>query len=177
MTDSQVTSAEDSASDVRRCKKCTNEFRLVSLERELYKKLGVADPDYCPIGLVNNIKIDTINFNGWDITVDLGFLIAEILAHPDYVGGINKARYRVVDPPTNILVGTTQVISGSVLTVENIRSSLGSVLLQVQVDADFDPGTGTHTVRHELNLVINLPAYGPITTSLDTNSYICIDLG
>ena len=136
------------------------------------------DPDYCPIGLTNNIKIDTINFTGgWNITVDLGFLITEILAHPDYVGGINKARYRVIDPPTNVLVGTTQTIVGSVLTVLNIRSSTPSVLLQVQVDADFDPGTGTHTVRHELNLVINLPAYSPITTSLDTNSYICIDLG
>lgn len=135
------------------------------------------DPDYCPIGLINNIKIDTINFGGWNITVDLGFLIAEILAHPDYVGGLNKARYRVVDPPTNILVGTSQTISGSVLSVLNIRSSLPSVLLQVQVDADFDPGTGPHTVRHELNLVINLPAYGPISTNLDTNSYICIDLG
>lgn len=136
------------------------------------------DPDYCPIGLINNIKIDTINFiGGWNITVDLGFLLAEILAHPDYVGGINKARYRVVDPPTNILVGTSQTISGSVLTVLNIRSSLPSVLLQVQVDADFDPGTGPHTIRHELNLVINLPAYGPVSTNLDTNSYICIDLG
>jgi hypothetical protein len=136
------------------------------------------DPDYCPIGLTNNIKIDTINFTGgWNITVDLGFLITEILAHPDYVGGINKARYRVIDPPTNVLVGTTQTIVGSVLTVLNIRSSTPSVLLQVQVDADFDPGTGPHTVRHELNLVINLPAYGPITTNLDTNSYICIDLG
>lgn len=136
------------------------------------------DPNYCPIGLINDIKIDTINFTGgWNIQVDLGFLIAEILAHPDYVGGINKARYRVVDPPTNVLVGTTQTITGSVLNVNNIRSTLGSVLLQVQVDADFDPGTGTHTIRHELNLVINLPAYSPITTNLDTNSYICIDLG
>jgi hypothetical protein len=136
------------------------------------------DPDYCPIGLVNDIKIDTINFvGGWNITVDLGFLITEILAHPDYVGGINKARYRVIDPPTNVLVGTSQAIVGSVLNVLNIRSSLPSVLLQVQVDADFDPGTGPHTVRHELNLVINLPAYGPVSTNLDTNSYICIDLG
>ena len=136
------------------------------------------DPDYCPIGLINDIKIDTINFvGGWNITVDLGFLITEILAHPDYVGGINKARYRVIDPPTNVLVGTSQAIVGSVLNVLNIRSSLPSVLLQVQVDADFDPGTGPHTVRHELNLVINLPAYGPVTTNLDTNSYICIDLG
>jgi hypothetical protein len=136
------------------------------------------DPDYCPIGLINDIKIDTINFvGGWNITVDLGFLITEILAHPDYVGGINKARYRVIDPPTNVLVGTSQAIVGSVLNVLNIRSSLPSVLLQVQVDADFDPGTGPHTVRHELNLVINLPAYGPVSTNLDTNSYICIDLG
>jgi len=136
------------------------------------------DPDYCPIGLINDIKIDTINFvGGWNITVDLGFLITEILAHPDYVGGINKARYRVIDPPTNVLVGTSQGIVGSVLNVLNIRSSLPSVLLQVQVDADFDPGTGPHTVRHELNLVINLPAYGPVSTNLDTNSYICIDLG
>ena len=136
------------------------------------------DPDYCPIGLINDIKIDTINFvGGWNITVDLGFLITEILAHPDYVGGINKARYRVIDPPTNVLVGTLQAIVGSVLNVLNIRSSLPSVLLQVQVDADFDPGTGPHTVRHELNLVINLPAYGPVSTNLDTNSYICIDLG
>ena len=136
------------------------------------------DPDYCPIGLINDIKIDTINFvGGWNITVDLGFLIAEILAHPDYVGGINKARFRVVDPPTNVLVGTSQTISGSVLSVLNIRSSLPSVLLQVQVDANFNPGTGTHTVRHELNLTINLPAYSPISTNLDTNSYICIDLG
>ena len=136
------------------------------------------DPNYCPIGLINNIKIDTINFTGgWNIQVDLGFLIAEILAHPNYVGGINKARYRVIDTPSGTLVGTTQTISGSVLTVLNIRSSTPSVLLQVQVDADFDPGTGAHTIRHELNLVINLPAYGPITTNLDTNSYICIDLG
>jgi hypothetical protein len=136
------------------------------------------NPDYCPIGLVNNIKIDTINFtSGWNIQVDLGFLITEILAHPDYVGGINKARFRVVNPPTNVLVGTTQTILGSVLSVNNITPSASPVLLQVQVDADFDPGTGPHTVRHELNLVINLPAYGPVTTNLDTNSYICIDLG
>lgn len=136
------------------------------------------DPDYCPIGLINDIKIDTINFvGGWNITVDLGFLITEILAHPDYVGGINKARFRVIDPPTNVLVGTSQTIVGSVLNVLNIRSSTPSVLLQVQVDANFDPGTGPHTVRHELNLVINLPAYGPVSTNLDTNSYICIDLG
>ena len=136
------------------------------------------DPDYCPIGLVNNIKIDTIYFtSGWNISVDLGFLIAEILAHPDYVGGINKARFRVIDQPSGTLVGASQTISGSVLNVLNIRTGASPVLLQVQVDANFDPGTGPHTVRHELNLSINLPAYGPVTTNLDTNSYICIDLG
>lgn len=135
------------------------------------------DPDYCPIGLIDDIKIDTVYFtSGWNITVDLGLLIAEILAHPDYVGGINKARYRIIDSVGN-LVGATQVLSGSLLTVSNIRTGASPVLLQVQVDANFDPGTGPHTVRHELNLLINLPAYGPIATNLDTNSYICIDLG
>lgn len=135
-------------------------------------------PDYCPVGLVQNTKISAYyGASKWRIECDLGLLITEITSHPNYTGNINVIRYRIVDQ-NGVLVGATQTISGNILSVLRISGSLSTVYFQLIIDADFDFGFGSHTVRHTLDVTVLKPVVPvPAIVPFDSNSYICSDLG
>lgn len=136
-------------------------------------------PDYCPIGLVALSSTSTYRVVNvlplWTITGNPTGVIAEILAHPDYVGGLNIVQNNFVDN-AGTPVGTLSY-AGNIVTAIKIRESIGIAYYKFIVDADFDPGTGAHTIRHELTMAVPLPAPAlpPIVTV--SNTYICTDLG
>ena len=136
-------------------------------------------PDYCPIGLVALTSTSTYRTVGvlplWTITGNPTAVIAEILAHPDYVGGINIVQNNFVDN-ANSPVGVLSY-AGNIVTAIKINETIGTAYYRFIVDADFDPGTGPHTIRHEILMPvpIPLPALPPITTF--SNTYKCSDLG
>ena len=137
-------------------------------------------PDYCPIGLVALTSTSTYRVIGvlplWTITGNPTAVIAEILAHPDYVAGtINVVQNNFTDIAGN-QVGTTTYV-GNVVTAIKIIESIGTAYYTLIIDAQFDPGTGAHTIRHSLTMPVPLPAPAlPPLTTLD-NAYICTDLG
>lgn len=140
------------------------------------------DPDYCPVGLVDDTKISTqygLNVK-WKVLCDITDVVNEILSHPNYVGGLNIVRYRVVNS-SNGLVGVSQTIFGTQLIVLKINNLLyPEVYFQLIIDAGFDYGFGTHTIRHELNVTIPqpFPLLNPAPIiPYDSNAYICTDLG
>jgi hypothetical protein len=111
----------------------------------------------------------------WTITGNPTAVIAEILAHPDYVGGLNVVQNNFVDNANNP-VGVLSY-AGNVVTAIKISDVFAVVYYRFVVDADFDPGTGPHTIRHEILMPvpIPLPALPPITNF--DNNYKCSDLG
>lgn len=136
-------------------------------------------PDYCPIGLVALTSTNTYRVVGvlplWTITGNPTAVIAEILAHPDYVGGLNVVQNNFVDNANNP-VGVLSY-AGNVVTAIKISDVFAVVYYRFVVDADFDPGTGPHTIRHEILMPvpIPLPALPPILNF--DNNYKCSDLG
>lgn len=136
-------------------------------------------PDYCPIGLVALSSTSTqrslTTIPGWNITGDPTGVIAEILAHPDYVGGLTIVQNNITDNAGNPVGSTTY--SGNIVTAIKINPAVGFAYYRFIVDANFDPGTGAHTIRHELTMTVPLPAPNlpPIVTV--SNTYICTDLG
>lgn len=136
-------------------------------------------PDYCPIGLVALSSTSTYRTVDvlplWTITGNPTGVIAEILAHPDYVGGLTIVQNNFVDNAGN-QVGTT-TYAGNVVTAVKIRESIGIAYYKFIVDANFDPGTGAHTIRHELTMAVPLPAPTLIPLVTISNTYICTDLG
>ena len=136
-------------------------------------------PDYCPIGLVSLSSTSTIRAVGvlplWSITGNPTGVIAEILAHPDYVGGLTIVQNNFTDFAGN-QVGTT-TYSGNIVTAIKIIESIGTAYYKFIVDANFDPGTGAHTIRHELTMAVPVPAPTMIPIVTVSNSYVCTDLG
>jgi hypothetical protein len=137
-------------------------------------------PDYCPIGLIAVTSTSTQRsltaIPGWNITGNPTAVIAEILAHPDYVAGtINIVQNNFTDYLGNAVGSPSSV--GNIVTVIKINIAIGIAYYNLIIDADFDPGTGPHTIRHSLTMPVPLPPSNvlPITT-LD-NAYICTDLG
>ena len=137
-------------------------------------------PDYCPIGLVALTSTSTYRVIGvlplWTITGNPTAVIAEILAHIDYVPGtINVVQNNFTDIAGN-QVGTTTYV-GNIVTAIKIIESIGTAYYTLIIDAQFDPGTGPHTIRHTLTMAVPIPAPAlPPFTTLN-NSYICTDLG
>jgi hypothetical protein len=137
-------------------------------------------PDYCPIGLVSLTSTSTYRVVGvlplWTITGNPTAVIAEILAHPDYVGGtLNVVQNNFTDIAGN-QVGTT-TYAGNIVTAIKIIETIGTAYYTLIIDAQFDPGTGPHTIRHSLIMPVPIPAPAlPPITTID-NSYICTDLG
>lgn len=136
-------------------------------------------PDYCPIGLVALSNTSTIRAVGvlplWSITGNPTAVIAEILAHPDYVGNLNIVQNNFTDAAGN-QVGQTSY-AGNVVTAIKIIESIGTAYYTFIVDADFDPGTGPHTIRHELVIPVPVPAPTMIPIVTFSNTYKCSDLG
>ncbi len=136
-------------------------------------------PDYCPIGLVALTSTSTYRVVGvlplWTITGNPTLVIAEILAHPDYVGGLTIVQNNFVDNANNP-VGVLSY-AGNVVTAIKINETIGTAYYTFIVDADFDPGTGPHTVRHEIVMSVPIPAPSLIPIITLDNTYKCSDLG
>ena len=136
-------------------------------------------PDYCPIGLVALTTTSTYRVVGvlplWTITGNPTAVIAEILAHPDYVGGLNIVQNNFVDN-ANSPVGVLSY-AGNVVTAIKVNETIGTAYYRLVVDADFDPGTGPHTVRHEILMPVPIPAPSLIPITTFSNTYKCSDLG
>jgi len=136
-------------------------------------------PDYCPIGLVALTTTSTYRTVGvlplWTITGNPTAVIAEILAHPDYVGGINIVQNNFVDN-ANSPVGVLSY-AGNVVTAIKISDTIPIAYYRFIVDADFDPGTGPHTIRHEILMPVPIPAPSLIPIVTFSNNYKCSDLG
>jgi hypothetical protein len=136
-------------------------------------------PDYCPIGLVALTTTSTYRVVGvlplWTITGNPTAVIAEILAHPNYVGGLTIVQNNFVDN-ANSPVGVLSY-AGNIVTAIKINETIGTAYYRFVVDADFDPGTGPHTIRHEILMPVPLPAPAlPPLVTFD-NTYKCSDLG
>lgn len=136
-------------------------------------------PDYCPIGLVALTSTSTYRVIGvlpfWTITGNPTAVIAEILAHPDYVGNLTVVQNNFVDNAGNP-VGVLSY-AGNVVTAIKINETIGTAYYRFVVDADFDPGTGAHTIRHEILMPVPIPAPAlPPLVTFD-NTYKCSDLG
>jgi hypothetical protein len=136
-------------------------------------------PDYCPIGLVALTSTSTYRTVGvlplWTITGDPTAVIAEILAHPDYVGGINVVQNNFVDN-ANSPIGVLSY-AGNIVTAIKISDTIPIAYYRFIVDADFDPGTGPHTIRHEILMAVPIPAPSLIPIVTFDNNYKCSDLG
>jgi hypothetical protein len=136
-------------------------------------------PDYCPIGLVALTSTSTYRTVGvlplWTITGNPTAVIAEILAHPDYVGGLTIVQNNFVDN-ANSPVGVLSY-AGNIVTAIKINETIGTAFYRFIVDADFDPGTGPHTIRHEILMPVPLPAPSLIPLVTFDNNYKCSDLG
>lgn len=136
-------------------------------------------PDYCPIGLVSLTSTSTYRVVGvlplWTITGNPTAVIAEILAHPDYVGGINIVQNNFVDNAGNP-IGVLSY-AGNIVTAIKISDTIPIAYYTFIVDADFDPGTGPHTVRHEIVMAVPIPAPTIIPIVTFDNTYKCSDLG
>ena len=136
-------------------------------------------PDYCPIGLVALTSTSTYRTVGvlplWTITGNPTAVIAEILAHPDYVGGLNIVQNDFVDN-ANSPVGVLSY-AGNIVTAIKVNETIGTAYYRLVVDADFDPGTGPHTIRHEILMPVPIPVPSLIPITTFSNTYKCSDLG
>ena len=136
-------------------------------------------PDYCPIGLVALTTTSTYRTVGvlplWTITGNPTAVIAEILAHPDYVGGLTIVQNNFVDN-ANSPVGVLSY-AGNIVTAIKISDTIPVAYYRFIVDADFDPGTGPHTIRHEILMSVPIPAPSLIPIVTFDNNYKCSDLG
>jgi hypothetical protein len=136
-------------------------------------------PDYCPIGLVQNTQIETFQdanpFSGWVVIADKSLVTAEIVADADYVGGINTVYQRIVDSAGNIVGFPTSV--GDIFRSVRINPLLGSVFVEWRVEAQFDKGSGPHTVAHTFVFEVPQPLVGAGSTFYNNNTYQCADLG
>jgi len=136
-------------------------------------------PDYCPIGLVALTSTSTYRTVGvlplWTITGNPTAVIAEILAHPDYVGGLTVVQNNFVDN-ANSPIGVLSY-AGNIVTAIKINETIGTAFYRFIVDADFDPGTGPHTIRHEILMSVPLPAPSLVPLVTFDNNYKCSDLG
>jgi hypothetical protein len=136
-------------------------------------------PDYCPIGLVALTSTSTYRtfdvLPRWTITGNPTAVIAEILAHPDYVGNLTVVQNNFVDN-TNSPVGILSY-AGNVVTAIKVLESIPVAYYRFIVDADFDPGTGPHTIRHEILMPVPIPPITLIPLVTFDNNYKCSDLG
>lgn len=136
-------------------------------------------PDYCPlIVLVQNTNTKTeyvAVYPYWGADGNPTLVINEILAHPDYIGGLTIIQNNITDVYNNP-VGL-QYYTGYKVTAEDIPTTLSTVYYRFIVDANFDSGSGTHLVRHSIEMAIPQPVLGAPSVSTNSNAYICTDLG
>jgi hypothetical protein len=139
-------------------------------------------PDYCPLGLVQNIVITSVRPSAapfWAVGAACANFVNEIIAHPDYVSGVTVVYNRVVDINGNV-VGTnlysTNVIPNDTLACSAIAPQ-ATVYYEMRIDAVFDSGSGNHLISHTLRVPITLQAINTPPISWGSNAYECTDLG
>ena len=129
-------------------------------------------PDYCPIGLVQNTQMETFQdanpLQGWVVIADKSLVTAEILANPDYVGGITTIYQRIVDS-NGVVVGFPTSI-GDVFRAVRIDPLLPSAFVEWRIEAQFDAGSGPHTVAHTFVFEIPQPVLGAGSTFYNNNT-------
>jgi hypothetical protein len=137
-------------------------------------------PDYCPIGLTSSTSTITQRsltaLPAWYVTGDPTLVIAEILAHPDYVGGLNIVQNNVTDISNN-QVGLITSYAGNVVTATAIDQTIGTAFYRFIVDANFDTGSGPHVIRHSIIIGIPIPPANTLPSYQFDNTYVCTDLG
>jgi len=137
-------------------------------------------PDYCPIGLVELTQMQTFYssnpLSGWTVIADKSLVTAEILANPDYVPGTISTVYQRIVSASGAIVGYPTAV-GDVFRSVRIDPALNDVLVEWRIDAQFDPGTGPHTVSHTFRFKIIIPPVDTGTVFYNDNTYTCTDLG
>lgn len=137
-------------------------------------------PDYCPIGLVQNTQMETFyNSNpvsGWTVIADKSLVTAEIIANPNYIGGTITTVYQRIVDSTGAIVGFPTSV-GDIFRAVRIDPTLGTVFVEWRIDAQFDPGSGPHTVSHTFRYAIPIPPVDTGSVFYNDNTYTCTDLG
>jgi hypothetical protein len=113
--------------------------------------------------------------SGWTVIADKSLVTAEITGHPDYAGGITTVYQRIVDS-TGVIVGYPTSV-GDIFRAVRIDPALGTVYVEFRIDAQFDPGTGPHTISHTFRFAIPIPPIDTPAVNYLSNTYICTDLG
>jgi hypothetical protein len=154
-------------------------------QNQLFWITGIAYeqvPNYCPLGLVQNILITNIRPAAapyWAISASAANFVNEILAHPDYVSGATVVYHRVVDSLGVSVpffgLSTTVIANDTLVTVA--MPPQPEVYYELRIDANFDSGFGLHLISHTLRVTITLMPENDPAVSYDTNTYICNDLG
>jgi hypothetical protein len=129
---------------------------------------------HCPMGFTENINIISLaTFTGiyWELIANAKNFTNEIIAHPNYVGGIQTIQHNVTDVNGN-LVGV-QVISGFELNVIQLDPLLTVAIYTFVVNANFNFGQGVQTIQH--SLIFQLP-FPHIDATYDSNDYTCTEL-
>jgi hypothetical protein len=136
-------------------------------------------PDYCPIGLVQNTQMETFYFSnpvsGWTVIANKSLVTTEITSDPNYVGGITTVYQRIVDSVGTIVGYPTSV--GDIFRAVRIDPTLGSVFVEWRIDAQFDAGSGPHTVSHTFRFEVPIPPIDSGSVFYNDNTYTCTDLG
>jgi hypothetical protein len=129
-----------------------------------------ANLNYCPIlNLGSTVVVCTGIAGGlWDANSDLTDFIAEILAHPFYVGSLQIDLNIFVDS-NNVQVGNNTTI-GYALYCNDIDPSLTEIFYLMRVYAEFNTGGGVRTIEYTLNIPMAKPT---LTDDYSTNLYIC----
>jgi hypothetical protein len=133
-----------------------------------------ANMDYCPVlGLNADVIIGTGPTGpNWDAQADLTAFIAQINAHPDFVGGLNIDSHKFVDS-NGATVGNNTYFGVS-LFCDKIDKNLTEIFYQMSVSAIFNAGSGPRIIQYTLTVTIPQPT---ITVDYTTNLYTCQDLG
>lgn len=131
-----------------------------------------ANLNYCPnIGLSSDIILGAGRVGPvWSAQASLFDFVAEINAHPKFVGGLNiiKSEFTALDGGP---VGLITVI-GNDTYCDNIPLSVNEIIYNMSVSADFNTGAGVHTLNYTLTVNIFQPVG---SDDYSTNNYICND--
>ena len=155
---------------------CSNDNLDISFLPESLSDIGnfdyEANLNYCPVLNISSTVVVGTGIAGgiWDANSDLTDFIAEILAHPFYVGNLQININSFVDS-NNAQVGSNTTI-GYALYCNNIDPSLTEIFYKMEVSANFNTGGGVRTIYYTLNIPIAKPT---LTDDYSTNLYICSD--
>jgi hypothetical protein len=132
-------------------------------------------PNYCPLGFNAKIPLVTSSIKGdWTVFVDPNIFLNQILAHPNYVGGL-VITFNQMQNVGGVAVGNN-VLTGDKLNTDSIPLSNASVFYNLKVTAFFDLGSGPHEINYSLLFEVPQPADGALFVKYFMDSYICTDI-